>query len=88
MHYKGWKQSWDEWVLPTRLLKWNDANIAVQKTLLASSKGQTGPGAGAGGSKAAGGPSGGGSTAGGRAGARKEGRKRGREEVSGFNEMW
>lgn len=70
-------------MLPTRLLKWNDANIALQKTLLANSKGATGPGAGGSGSKAAGGPSGGGGgTTGGRAGGRKEARKRGREEVS------
>ncbi|KAG8689249.1 Esa1p-associated factor [Ceratobasidium sp. 395] len=80
VHYKGWKQSWDEWVLPERLLKWNDANLLVQKSLLAAS-GATAPGAGAGGSKAAGGTSGGGGgTSTGRAGTRKEGRKRGREE--------
>ncbi|KAG8746459.1 Esa1p-associated factor [Ceratobasidium sp. 414] len=80
VHYKGWKQSWDEWVVPDRLLKWNDANIALQKTLMATS-GATTSGAGGGGSKAGGGTSGGsGGTTTGRAGTRKEGRKRGREE--------
>ncbi|KAF7416232.1 Esa1p-associated factor [Pleurotus ostreatus] len=33
VHYKGWKQTWDEWVPPPRLLKHNDTNIAIQKTL-------------------------------------------------------
>ncbi|KAJ8490182.1 hypothetical protein ONZ45_g1961 [Pleurotus djamor] len=34
VHYKGWKQTWDEWVPPHRLLKYNDTNIAIQKSLL------------------------------------------------------
>ncbi|KAI0037041.1 MRG-domain-containing protein [Vararia minispora EC-137] len=33
VHYKGWKQTWDEWVAPTRLLKINESNLALQKTL-------------------------------------------------------
>jgi len=33
VHYKGWKQTWDEWVHPTRLLKYNETNIALQKAL-------------------------------------------------------
>ncbi|KAJ3480362.1 hypothetical protein NLI96_g8407 [Meripilus lineatus] len=33
VHYKGWKQTWDEWVHPTRLLKLNESNIALQKSL-------------------------------------------------------
>ncbi|CAL1702403.1 unnamed protein product [Somion occarium] len=33
VHYKGWKQTWDEWVHPTRLLKLNESNLALQKTL-------------------------------------------------------
>lgn len=36
VHYKGWKQTWDEWVLPTRLLKWTDENIQTQKALQSS----------------------------------------------------
>jgi len=35
VHYKGWKQKWDEWVSPTRLLKYNEANITLQKGLQA-----------------------------------------------------
>ncbi|EMD35829.1 hypothetical protein CERSUDRAFT_96052 [Gelatoporia subvermispora B] len=37
VHYKGWKQTWDEWVDATRLLKFNDTNIALQKALQAQS---------------------------------------------------
>ncbi|KAI0791376.1 MRG-domain-containing protein [Abortiporus biennis] len=33
VHYKGWKQTWDEWVHPSRLLKLNDTNIGLQKSL-------------------------------------------------------
>ncbi|KAJ8086532.1 Esa1p-associated factor [Marasmius tenuissimus] len=33
VHYKGWKQTWDEWVPPDRLLKFDEANIAKQKSL-------------------------------------------------------
>ncbi|CAE6471163.1 unnamed protein product [Rhizoctonia solani] len=78
VHYKGWKQSWDEWVPPPRLLKWNDTNLTIQKNLVAQTK-QAGPGAGAS-NKAAGASSGGGMGTGGRGAGRKEGRKRGREE--------
>ncbi|KAL5638912.1 hypothetical protein ACGC1H_003318 [Rhizoctonia solani] len=78
VHYKGWKQSWDEWLLPSRLLKWNDANLAIQKNLVAQTK-QAGPGAG-GSNKVAGTSSSGGLGTGGRGVGRKEGRKRGREE--------
>ncbi|KAH9840755.1 MRG-domain-containing protein [Rhodofomes roseus] len=35
VHYKGWKQTWDEWVQPSRLLKFNETNIALQKALQA-----------------------------------------------------
>ncbi|KAH9946573.1 MRG-domain-containing protein [Amylocystis lapponica] len=38
VHYKGWKQTWDEWVQPSRLLKWNDTNIALQKGLAAAAQ--------------------------------------------------
>ncbi|OBZ73170.1 Chromatin modification-related protein EAF3 [Grifola frondosa] len=33
VHYKGWKQTWDEWVDGSRLLKFNETNIALQKAL-------------------------------------------------------
>ncbi|KAK7049591.1 Esa1p-associated factor [Paramarasmius palmivorus] len=33
VHYKGWKQTWDEWVPTDRLLKWEESNIAKQKAL-------------------------------------------------------
>ncbi|KAL0573913.1 Esa1p-associated factor [Marasmius crinis-equi] len=33
VHYKGWKQTWDEWVPPDRLLKFDETNIAKQKSL-------------------------------------------------------
>ncbi|KAH8919405.1 MRG-domain-containing protein [Atractiella rhizophila] len=33
VHYKGWKQSWDEWITNTRLLKLTTENIAAQKQL-------------------------------------------------------
>jgi mortality factor 4-like protein 1 len=79
VHYKGWKQSWDEWILPSRLLKWNETNLTIQKNLVAQTK-QAGPGAG--GSNKSAGASSGGMGTGGRGAARKEGRKRGREEVS------
>ncbi|KAF8521138.1 MRG-domain-containing protein [Gautieria morchelliformis] len=33
VHYKGWKQTWDEWVPPQRILKFSETNIALQKKL-------------------------------------------------------
>jgi len=33
IHYKGWKESWDEWVPPDRVLKFNETNITLQKKL-------------------------------------------------------
>ncbi|KAG6874050.1 hypothetical protein C0995_006907 [Termitomyces sp. Mi166 len=33
VHYKGWKQTWDEWVPHSRLLKYNETNIELQKSL-------------------------------------------------------
>ncbi|EPQ53213.1 MRG-domain-containing protein [Gloeophyllum trabeum ATCC 11539] len=33
VHYKGWKQTWDEWVPASRLLKYNEASIQLQKQL-------------------------------------------------------
>ncbi|RUS21622.1 LOW QUALITY PROTEIN: MRG-domain-containing protein [Jimgerdemannia flammicorona] len=33
VHYKGWKQTWDEWVPESRALKWTEANLAKQQQL-------------------------------------------------------
>ncbi|KAJ6617905.1 MRG-domain-containing protein [Mycena sp. CBHHK59/15] len=33
VHYKGWKTTWDEWVPSERLLKDNEVNRALQKSL-------------------------------------------------------
>ncbi|KAG8936957.1 Esa1p-associated factor [Tulasnella sp. 419] len=41
VHYKGWKQTWDEWVPQDRLLKFNEQNQARQKTLAAQYKAGT-----------------------------------------------
>ncbi|KAM0793303.1 hypothetical protein ACM66B_000763 [Microbotryomycetes sp. NB124-2] len=34
VHYKGWKQSWDEWVPEDRLKKYTDENVRKQKALI------------------------------------------------------
>ncbi|KAM0752463.1 MRG-domain-containing protein [Meredithblackwellia eburnea MCA 4105] len=34
VHYKGWKQTWDEWVPEERLKKYNDENLKQQKMLV------------------------------------------------------
>lgn len=39
VHYKGWKQTWDEWVPPARLVKWTDTNLTLQKNLQAQTPG-------------------------------------------------
>jgi len=36
VHYKGWKQKWDEWVPESRVLKYNDVNLKRQSDLKAS----------------------------------------------------
>ncbi|GJJ75256.1 mortality factor 4-like protein 1 [Entomortierella parvispora] len=33
VHYRGWKQTWDEWVPESRALKLNEANLAKQASL-------------------------------------------------------
>jgi mortality factor 4-like protein 1 len=75
--------SWDEWVPSTRLLKYNEQNIALQKSLQASALPHTGHGGGA--SSSARAQHGAGTKGPGtRTGARKDGgrgTKRGREEV-------
>ncbi|KAG8885824.1 Esa1p-associated factor [Tulasnella sp. 332] len=38
VHYKGWKQTWDEWVAGDRMLKLNEENLAKQKEMNAKSK--------------------------------------------------
>ncbi|KAG6811327.1 hypothetical protein H0H92_007991 [Tricholoma furcatifolium] len=45
VHYKGWKQTWDEWVPHNRLLKHNETNIELQKTLQRSNAASAAPGA-------------------------------------------
>lgn len=45
VHYKGWKQTWDEWVDESRTLEFSDDNLAKQrnlkKAILQDSKGRT-----------------------------------------------
>ncbi|KAI0665480.1 MRG-domain-containing protein [Trametes maxima] len=80
VHYKGWKQTWDEWVDATRLLKFNETNIALQKAL--QSQSQAAHAAHASSAKAAKAQgAGAGAGAGAKDGAR--GTKRGREEDEG-----
>lgn len=38
VHYQGWKKTWDEWVPQTRLLKYNEENLARQKALVDAQK--------------------------------------------------
>ncbi|EJD00406.1 MRG-domain-containing protein [Fomitiporia mediterranea MF3/22] len=38
VHYKGWKNTWDEWVPESRLMKFNETNILIQKRLNAENK--------------------------------------------------
>lgn len=38
VHYDGWKKTWDEWVPETRLLKYNDENLARKATLEEAAK--------------------------------------------------
>ncbi|EKM74705.1 hypothetical protein AGABI1DRAFT_80803 [Agaricus bisporus var. burnettii JB137-S8] len=82
VHYKGWKQTWDEWVPSNRLLKHNEQNIALQKSLQATALPHTGHGGSA--SSSARAHHGAGTKGSGtRTGARKDGgrgTKRGREE--------
>ncbi|KAL9713705.1 Esa1p-associated factor [Leucoagaricus gongylophorus] len=87
VHYKGWKQTWDEWVPVSRLLKHNEQNIATQRALQATAypHGQNGSGRGPlfGSNNGPGGSSVGGSNglkggAGSRGGARKDGTHGGR----------
>lgn len=80
VHYKGWKQTWDEWVSITRLLKYDETNVALQKALTNQASAAAASSSGASKGKST---SGGTSTTGtGTGRARKDGRgtKRGREE--------
>ncbi|KAF9078106.1 MRG-domain-containing protein [Rhodocollybia butyracea] len=95
VHYKGWKQTWDEWVTEPRILKLDEAGIAKQKSLSQSAlAAQAGANAAAGKMKDASGKastanaSGASASAGGstRSGIRKEGArgtKRAREDDDG-----
>ncbi|KEI41378.1 uncharacterized protein L969DRAFT_85154 [Mixia osmundae IAM 14324] len=38
VHYKGWKQTWDEWVPEDRALKYNEESLARQRQLIDSRK--------------------------------------------------
>lgn len=31
IHYAGWSKNWDEWVGETRVLKYNETNVQLQK---------------------------------------------------------
>ncbi|KAH8109120.1 MRG-domain-containing protein [Phellopilus nigrolimitatus] len=87
VHYKGWKQTWDEWVPSARLLKYNDTNVALQKQLVASTKeAQSVAAATAKTQKTTGTTSGRISTAGGRKEGTR-GTKRGREEDDGSRKL-
>ncbi|KAI8975298.1 chromatin modification-related protein EAF3 [Mycotypha africana] len=33
VHYKGWKQTWDEWITEDRVLKYTEANLQKQRQL-------------------------------------------------------
>ncbi|KXN88034.1 Chromatin modification-related protein EAF3 [Leucoagaricus sp. SymC.cos] len=55
VHYKGWKQTWDEWVPTNRLLKYNEANLAHQKSVQIQAAHSHGAGSRAGGRKDGGG---------------------------------
>ncbi|KAA1470984.1 MRG-domain-containing protein [Dentipellis sp. KUC8613] len=81
VHYKGWKQTWDEWVPPARLLKFTESNLTLQKSLsLAQAAATSAAGGSSGPSKSA-------SGVGGKAGARRKeggrGTKRAREDDDG-----
>ncbi|KAF9458077.1 MRG-domain-containing protein [Collybia nuda] len=47
VHYKGWKQTWDEWVPGSRVLKYNETNLETQKTLQKTNAPTTASGASA-----------------------------------------
>lgn len=42
VHTSWNRHRWDEWVQPTRLLKFNETNIALQKALLAQANAASG----------------------------------------------
>ncbi|KAJ6602533.1 MRG-domain-containing protein [Mycena vulgaris] len=90
VHYKGWKTTWDEWVPAARLLKDNEANRLLQKSLQknapAASAARAHPKASTSGANKDSGP-GTSASATTRSGTRKEtgtrGTKRGRDDVDG-----
>ncbi|KAF8638128.1 hypothetical protein AX17_002427 [Amanita inopinata Kibby_2008] len=85
VHYKGWKQTWDEWVPLSRLLTYNEENINKQKALQQSAAASGAHGGSSKGHASHKGGSGAGTRDGGSGtrGSRKDGTrgtKRGREE--------
>ncbi|XAO25062.1 hypothetical protein I312_103871 [Cryptococcus bacillisporus CA1280] len=75
IHYKGWKQTWDEWVPESRLLKLNEAGFAKRRALLDA---QAKKGRSTGGSGGAGSP---GVGKGGLKDKKKDTKKRGRDAM-------
>lgn len=41
VHYRGWKNTWDEWVHEDRVLKWDEKNLVVQRMLMADHRAHT-----------------------------------------------
>jgi len=83
VHYKGWKQTWDEWVPESRLLRLTEQNLELQKSLqvVNAASGQSGSTASKAQSKSA--PGVGRDSVSTRAGTRKDGTrgtKRARED--------
>ncbi|KZV75655.1 MRG-domain-containing protein [Peniophora sp. CONT] len=87
VHYKGWKQTWDEWVPPARMLKMTEGNIALQRSLREQQQASTRDSSSAGPSKSGGGSSSKGGAAGGASAARRKegtrGTKRARDDDDG-----
>ncbi|KAJ7592984.1 MRG-domain-containing protein [Mycena floridula] len=40
VHYKNWKDCWDDWLTPNQVLKLNEKNKAMQESLLAEARAQ------------------------------------------------
>ncbi|TFK51497.1 MRG-domain-containing protein [Heliocybe sulcata] len=79
VHYKGWKQTWDEWVPASRLLKFNESSIQLQKQLKEQASAAQASGSAASKGKAVN-KDGGRMTTAGRKEGGTRGTKRGREE--------
>jgi len=79
VHYKGWKEKWNEWVPAERLLKKNPENLRLQASLKAAHPHLSGRGPGQAKSWGGSGIS---------IGVKKRGRKRRREQVQNFLYRW